>query len=71
MSDGKISQEDSVLIELHKTRIDKSKQEVELRETQMRLFVAGLFKKYHLNDKDQITLDGTIVVAEIEEDQDG
>lgn len=64
MDSDKISQEDNILIELHKSRIDNARGEMELRETQMRLLVMSLFKKYGLNDDDQISNDGTIIRAD-------
>ena len=67
MDFDKVSKEDYLLIELHKIKLASAKQEVELRDAQMRLLVLSLFKKYKLDDVDQISTDGSIVRAETKE----
>ncbi|HUU89538.1 MAG TPA: hypothetical protein VMX17_17530 [Candidatus Glassbacteria bacterium] len=68
MDSEKISNEDSILVELHRERLKNAEQQVKLREAQIKLLVLSLFKKYNLSDGDNIGVDGTIFKKEVEND---
>lgn len=69
----RISNEDKLNLDLHKSSLTNAQQGIQLAQTQAQLaqmnyqrFVEGLFKSYKLGEQDSIKPDGTIVRAPAE-----